>query len=151
MVRVEGPFTALDRKLWLLLLHNAWDELDSDKPYHEISIAEICCGCSGIWSHRSWHRRQGRFGKTEEETEAATLWDSVRRLVKTSVEWEDEEYQGIIALVSEAMINKRYRETGKIYYTFGSGSRTNSPAARLRAAALPCRAGVAKQICGHAL
>ena len=28
MVRVEGPFTALDRKLWLLLLHHAWDELD---------------------------------------------------------------------------------------------------------------------------
>ena len=41
MVRVEGPFTALDRKLWLLLLHHAWDELDLAKPYHEISIAEI--------------------------------------------------------------------------------------------------------------
>jgi hypothetical protein len=37
MVRVDGPFTALDRKLWLLMLHNAWDELDSDKPYHERS------------------------------------------------------------------------------------------------------------------
>lgn len=23
MVRVDGPFTALDRKLWLLMLHNA--------------------------------------------------------------------------------------------------------------------------------
>ena len=41
IVRVEGPFTALDRKLWLLLLHNAWDELDTDKPYHEISVAEL--------------------------------------------------------------------------------------------------------------
>src|SRR5208283_5631297 len=41
MVRVDGPFTALDRKLWLLMLHNAWDELDSDKPYHEISVAEL--------------------------------------------------------------------------------------------------------------
>ena len=41
MVRVEGPFTALDRKLWLLLLHHAWDELGSDKPYHVISVTEL--------------------------------------------------------------------------------------------------------------
>src|SRR3954451_2747974 len=41
MVRVDGPFTALHRKLWLVLLHHAWDELDSDKPFHEISITEI--------------------------------------------------------------------------------------------------------------
>ena len=62
-----------------------------------------------------------RLGKTEEDTEAAALWDSVRRLVKTTVEWEDEDYQGISALVSEALLSKRYRETGKIYYAFGKG------------------------------
>ena len=121
MVRVDGPFTALDRKLWLLMLHNAWDDLDSDKPYHEISIAELL----------RLFRRFGRtdlgtsgkikLGKTEEDTEAAALWDSVRRLVKTTVEWEDEDYQGISALVSEALLSKRYRETGKIYYAFGKG------------------------------
>jgi plasmid replication initiation protein len=43
----------------------------------------------------------------------------VRRLVKTTVEWEDEEYQGITALIAEAMLNKRYRQTGRIYYAFG--------------------------------
>ena len=45
----------------------------------------------------------------------------MRRLVKTTVEWEDEDYQGISALVSEALLNKRYREMGKIYYAFGKG------------------------------
>ena len=119
MVRVDGPFTALDRKLWLVLLHHAWDELDSDKPFHEISIAEIV----------RLFRRFGRtdlgtkgkiaFGKTEEETDAAMLWDSIRRLVKTSVEWEDEDYQSISHLINEAMLNKKYRDTGKLYYSFG--------------------------------
>jgi len=121
MVRVDGPFTALDRKLWLLMLHNAWDELDSDKPYHEISISELLrlfrkFGRTDLGTHGKI-----KLGKTEEDTEAAALWDSVRRLVKTTVEWEDEDYQGISALIGEALLSKRYRETGKIYYAFGKG------------------------------
>jgi hypothetical protein len=121
MVRVDGPFTALDRKLWLLLLHNAWDELDSDKPYHEISISELLRLFRKFGRTDLGTRGKLRIGKTEEDTEAAALWDSVRRLVRTSVEWEDEEYQGISGLVSEALLSKRYRETGNIYYAFGKG------------------------------
>jgi hypothetical protein len=130
MVRVDGPFTALDRKLWLVLLHHAWDELDSDKPFHEISIAEVV----------RLFRRFGRtdlgtkgkiaFGKTEEETNAAMLWDSIRRLVRTSVEWEDEDYQSISHLINEAMLNKKYRETGKLYYSFGRNLSKNILAPR---------------------
>src|SRR5271154_4963599 len=121
MVRVDGPFTALDRKLWLLMLHNAWDELDTDKPYHEISVAELLRLFRRFGRTDLGTRGKIKLGKVEEDTEAAVLWDSVRRLVKTTVEWEDEEYQGISALVSEALMNKRYRETGKIYYAFGKG------------------------------
>jgi hypothetical protein len=124
MVRVEGPFTALDRKLWLLLLHNAWDELDklrSDKPYHEISVSELLRLFRRFGRTDLGTRGKIKLGKVEEVTEAAALWDSLRRLVKTTVEWEDEDYQGISALVSEALLNKRYRESGKIYYAFGKG------------------------------
>jgi len=121
MVRVDGPFTALDRKLWLLMLHNAWDELDTDKPYHEISVAELLRLFRRFGRTDLGTRGKIKLGKTEEDTEAAALWDSVRRLVKTTVEWADEEYHGISALVSEALMNKRYRETGKIYYAFGKG------------------------------
>ena len=121
MVRVDGPFTALDRKLWLLMLHNAWDELDSNKPYHEISVAEILRLFRKFGRTDLGTRGKLKIGKAEEDTEAATLWDSVRRLVKTTVEWEDEDYQGISALISEALLSKRYRETGKIYYAFGKG------------------------------
>jgi len=121
MVRVDGPFTALDRKLWLLLLHHAWDELESDKPYHVISVAEILRLFRKFGRTDLGTRGKIRIGKTEEDTEAAALWDSVRRLVKTTVEWEDEDYIGISALVSEALLSKRYRETGNIHYAFGKG------------------------------
>ncbi len=121
MVRVDGPFTALDRKLWLLMLHNAWDELDSEKPYHEISVSELLRLFRRFGRSDLGTRGKIRLGKSDEETEAAALWQSVRRLVKTTVEWEDEDYEGISALVSEALLSKRYRETGKIYYAFGKG------------------------------
>jgi hypothetical protein len=119
MVRVDGPFTALDRKLWLVLLHHAWDELDSDKPFHEISIAEIVRLFRRFGRTDLGTKGKVAFGKTEEETDAATLWDSIRRLVKTSVEWENEDYQSISHLINEAMLNKKYRDTGKLYYSFG--------------------------------
>ncbi len=121
MVRVDGPFTALDRKLWLLLLHNAWDDLDSDKPYHEISVAELVRLFRKFGRTDLGSRGKVQIGKNEEDTEAAALWQSVRRLVKTTVEWEDEDYEGISALIAEALLSKRYRETGKIYYAFGKG------------------------------
>lgn len=130
MVRVDGPFTALDRKLWLILLHHAWDELDTDKAYHEISVAELLRLFRKFGRTDLGTRGKIKLGKTEEEVEAVALWDSLRRLVKTSVEWEDEDYQGIAGLVSEALMSKRYRDTGKIYYAFGRALSKNILAPR---------------------
>src|SRR4051794_20318225 len=103
MVRVDGPFTALDRKLWLVLLHHAWDELDSNKPFHEISVAEIVRLFRRFGRTDLGTKGKVAFGKTEEETDAAMLWDSIRRLVKTSVEWEDK-----IIKASRILSTKRY-------------------------------------------
>ena len=41
--------------------------------------------------------------------------------MKTTVEWEDEDFEGISALIGEALLSKRYRDSGKIYYAFGKG------------------------------
>jgi hypothetical protein len=119
MVRVEGSYTALDRKLWLLLLHNAWDNLDKSGHIHEANVGDL------LRLFRQFGRRDlGTRGaleisrRTIEQSEAAAIWQSVRRLVKTTVDWEDEEYQGISALLASAMTNKTQRETGRIYYTF---------------------------------
>jgi hypothetical protein len=130
MVRVDGPFTALDRKLWLILLHHAWNELNTDKEYHEISVAELLRLFRKFGRSDLGTRGKIKLGKTEEEIEAVALWDSLRRLVKTTVEWEDEDYQGIAGLVSEALMSKRYRDTGKIYYAFGRALSKNILAPR---------------------
>eukprot|EP01037_Dinobryon_pediforme_P019137 gene19137-19502_t len=100
MVRVEGPFTALDRKLWLVLLHNAWHEMEhgfeGGKKFHSVSIAEV------LRLFRKFGRTDlGKSGTLQmsrnsiEDTEAAPIWDSIRRLAKTTVEWEDDEYLAI--------------------------------------------------------
>src|SRR3954471_13478202 len=140
MVRVDGPFTALDRKLWLVLLHHAWDELDSDKPFHEISVAEIVRLFRRFGRTDLGTKGKVAFGKTEEETDAAMLWDSIRRLVKTSVEWEDDDYQSISHLINEAMLNKKYRDTGKLYYSFGRMLSKNILAPRAFARSRGCAA-----------
>ncbi|UZO94927.1 replication initiation protein [Roseomonas mucosa] len=126
MVRVEGPFTALDRKLWLLLLHNAWDELDSDKPYHEVAVSDLLRLFRKFGRGDLGKRGRIKVGKDAyEETEAAALWDSVRRLARTSVEWEDENYRAVSSLLPTALLQKRYREAGKMYYSFGKVLATN--------------------------
>ena len=119
MVRVEGSYTALDRKLWLLLLHHAWDNLGIVGHVHEARVSDV------LRLFRQFGRRDlGQKGVVEsskrgdEQGEAAAIWQSVRRLVKTTVDWEDEEYQGISGLLSSAMTNKKYRDSGKIYYSF---------------------------------
>lgn len=119
MVRVEGPFTALDRKLWLLLLHNAWDELNTDVEYHTISVAKLLRLFRQYGRGDLGKRGVLRLGKVEEETDAAELWNSIRRLVKTSIEWDDGEYQGISSLIGDALISKKHRITGNINYNFG--------------------------------
>jgi hypothetical protein len=119
MVRVEGSYTALDRKLWLLLLHNAWDNLAKPGHIHEALVSDV------LRLFRQFGRRDlGQRGTVEsskqgaDESEAAAIWQSVRRLVKTSVDWADAEYHGISALLASAMTHKSQREGGRIYYTF---------------------------------
>jgi hypothetical protein len=119
MVNIEGSYTALDRKLWLLLLHNAWDDLDKLGKIHEAAIADV------LRLFRQFGRRDlgqsGVIEKTKRETdegEAAAIWQSIRRLAKTTVDWEDDEYKGISTLLASAMTAKTHRESGRIYYTF---------------------------------
>ena len=58
MVRVDGPFTALDRKLWLLLLHNAWDELEFRQAVSRNFCRRNIAAVPQIRAHRPRHARQ---------------------------------------------------------------------------------------------
>ncbi len=117
MVRVDGPFTALDRKLWLLLLHHAWDDLENEKYLHTISIAEI------LRLFRQFGRHDiGSSGKlkiADDHTEAAALWGSLERLLDTKVRWEDAEYMGISGLFASVLMSKQHRQSGWVHYSFG--------------------------------
>jgi len=82
VVNIQGPFTEKDRKLWAFLVHAVWNELETNR-FHELSVRKInqvFRACGGDHS-TNW------------------IWDSVKRLVRTTVEWEDingdERYQGL--------------------------------------------------------
>jgi hypothetical protein len=119
VVRVDGPFTALDRKLWLALVHIAFPNLNKPGHIHEVSIPEII----ELFRKVSGRRDLGSKGvlqlskKLSENTDAAVLWQSIRRLAKTTIEWEDNDYMGINSLLG-ARMDKDVRISGKLYFTF---------------------------------
>ena len=73
VVRVDGPFTALDRKLWLALVHIAFPNLEKPGHVHEVSIREVI----ELFRKVSGRRDLGAKGtlelskKLSEDTEAA--------------------------------------------------------------------------------
>ena len=118
VVRVEGPFTALDRKIWLSLVRHAWDNLDNPGFIHQLPIADLI----GLFRKVSGRRDLGdkgliESGRSTEEADAARFWQSIRRLVKTTIEWEDSDYMGINSLLG-ARMDKEVRKAGKLYYSF---------------------------------
>jgi hypothetical protein len=118
-VRVDGVFTALDRKMWLVLLHHAWDDIEKGTYIHSISMAEVQRLFRRFGRHAFRGSKSGEGEVSNDEDSAAVLWNSVYRLVGTRVTWADEEYQGVSALLASAMMSKKHRATGWLNYTFG--------------------------------
>lgn len=104
MVKVDGPYTERDRKLWTFLLHAVWDEL-GEVPIHELAVSEI---------NRVFRELGG-------DHNTAWIWDSARRLAKTTVEWEatlgDERLQGISSIFG-AVLSKPARSAGRLKFHF---------------------------------
>lgn len=104
IVNVEGPYTERDRKLWVFLLHAVFEELGK-QPLHSLSVREI----------NAVFRQLGGDHGTK------WLWDSAKRLAKTTIEWEytlgDDRVQGVASLFS-AEVHKSARSTGKLRFGF---------------------------------
>ena len=104
IVSVEGPYTEQDRKLWTFLLHAMWDEL-GEKPIHAIPTREI---------NQMFRDMHGRH-------HTDWIWESARRLSKTTVEWRategDKRYKGISALFG-AKTEEEDQETGVLQFHF---------------------------------
>lgn len=104
MVKIDGPYTERDRKLWIFLLHAVWDELET-RQIHELSVADI---------NRVFREAGG-------DHNTAWIWDSAKRLAKTTVEWEctlgDERLQGISSIFG-AVLSRPARQAGKLSFNF---------------------------------
>lgn len=104
IVKVEGPYTERDRKLWAFLIHAIWDDLLTDRV-HEISVERINTVFRSLGSDNSknW------------------IWDSAKRLSRTTVEWnetgqDDERYSGIASLLSGAITTTKAKKTGRLVF-----------------------------------
>lgn len=107
IVDVQGPYTARDRKLWVFLLHAVFDEL-GEKPMHELSVKDI----------NAVFRDLGGDHNTK------WIWDSMKRLARTTVEWEtlgddrmEVEEWGVANLIF-ATITKPHRASGRLNFGF---------------------------------
>jgi hypothetical protein len=104
IVRVEGPYTERDRKLWAFLLHVVWDEL-GEKPIHELPVNKV----------------NQVFRNLGGEHDSTWIWESSRRLTRTVVEWEhtqgDIRYKGVSALFG-AVVTEKARAEGVLRFHF---------------------------------
>lgn len=104
IVNVEGPYTERDRKLWTFLLHAVFDEL-GEKPLHALSVREI----------------NAVFRELGGDHNSQWIWESAKRLTKTTIEWEytlgDERFQGISSIFG-AVLTKPARASGRLTFHF---------------------------------
>ncbi len=105
IVKVDGPYTERDRKLWVFLLHTVFDEL-GEKTIHTLPVREI----------NAMFRELGGDHSTK------WLWESAKRLAKTTVEWEttfeDGRFDQGISSMFGANISKKARQMGTLTFNF---------------------------------
>jgi len=101
---VNGPYTAKDRKLWTFLLHAAFHELGK-KGGHSIPIKDI----NGVF------RALGGEHSTE------WIWESAKRLAKTTVEFEvtygDERFDTVTSLFA-ASVPRKGKRGSELHFWF---------------------------------
>lgn len=104
ITKLEGPYTAKDRKLWTFLLHTAFDDLE-DKSIHSVKIRDV----------------NEVFRKTGGRHETDWIWESAKRLAKTTIEFEttmgDERFLGVGALFG-ANVPAKAKRTSELHFFF---------------------------------
>jgi hypothetical protein len=105
IVKIEGPYTEQDRKLWVFLLHAVWDEL-GEKPIHELPVSKI---------NQVFRKSGGRHDVT-------WIWESARRLSRTIAEWVetfgDDRYDKGVSALFAAILSKDARTQGILRFSF---------------------------------
>jgi plasmid replication initiation protein len=106
--QVTGPFTAFDRKLWLLLLHIEWDNLKTHSG-------------SGQWHEVEESTLRQLVIKYIGARDNERFWDSIKRLTKTHVEYhfieDDERWEGATTLFM-GQYKAKQKRTGIVRFMF---------------------------------
>jgi hypothetical protein len=106
--QVTGPFTAFDRKLWLLLLHIEWDNLKT-------------LSGSGQWHEVEESVLRNLVEKYIGAKDIERFWDSIKRLTKTHVEYhfieDDERWEGATTLFM-GQYKAKQKRTGIVRFMF---------------------------------
>lgn len=101
---VQGPYTARDRKLWTFLLHVAFDELEKTGG-HSVAIADI---------NRVFRSLGG-------EHATGWIWESAKRLAKTTIEFEithgDERFDTVTSLFY-ATVPRKGKRGSELHFGF---------------------------------
>jgi hypothetical protein len=102
ITKVEGNYTEKDRKLWAFLVAAVWEEIEIVR-IHEMRTAKI----------------NAVFQQLGGDTSTNWIWESVKRLSKTTVEWEQGEdgkrLQGISNMMN-AIISKEAKASGMLRF-----------------------------------
>ncbi|NKB17272.1 MAG: replication initiation protein [Pseudanabaena sp. CRU_2_10] len=108
MIHVDGLYTVLDRKLWVLLLHLGWDELETKSKvgeWHEITEKDLLSIVS-------------KFSGTKD---LEWIWQSAERLAGSRVKYVriegDRRWKGVTGLFSAECLEKEERN-GVFRYAF---------------------------------
>jgi hypothetical protein len=106
--QVTGPFTAFDRKLWLLLLHLEWDNLKTHSG-------------SGQWHEVEESTLRTLVIKYIGARDNEQFWNSIKRLTKTHVEYhfieDDERWEGATTLFM-GQYKAKQKRTGIVRFMF---------------------------------
>lgn len=104
IVKLDGPYNEKDRKLWTFLLHAVFDEL-GEKPIHSLSVRDI---------NNVFREMGGRH-------DYQWIWESAKRLSKTTIEWEatlnDERVLGVAAIFG-ASLTPSAKQSGRLDFFF---------------------------------
>lgn len=102
ITKIEGQYTEKDRKLWAFLVAAVWDDLETTR-IHEIRTAKITTVFQQLGSDNATN----------------WIWESSKRLSKTTVEWElgkdGKRLQGISNMMN-AVTSKEARTSGVLRF-----------------------------------
>lgn len=93
--KISGPYTAKDRKLWPVLVHNAWQDDEKLGQQHHIPVCRLV----------------KLFSEHGGDNSPRWLWESAKRLSKSQIEWVNidrgqKKAVGFSVLLSSAVIEK---------------------------------------------